>query len=383
MATPKNTTPSEIFHPRVKNEIIRANPPGTYAQRLVEDFLAFHRHSGHAAKTIESYRQTALDFVSFIGDLPIASVRPMDIREYMEWILAQGASPASVAQKLWAMKSFFNHCELIGVVPVSPARLIKRKKPQRKLPRSLTVAEVERLIAAAGNPRDRAIVETFYAAGFRVSELTNLRIENIDWKARTARIIGKGNKERLAPLNKRAIDALRTIVGTRTSGFVFGSMRRPYGNGGVQLWGAKGLCYWIAAWAEKVSTANGENFVIRHTKNLGKGNELTHDEASALADEFMRKIGRTIRTRTEPLTTRAVAGIIGRAARRAGLGKVHPHMLRHSFATHLMEGGADILAIRDLLGHVSINTTQIYLHASPKYLKDVLVKYHPHFGGEA
>ena len=368
----------------MKNEIIRANPPGTYTQRLIEDFLAHHEQSSHSPDTIRSYRQTALDFVGFIGDLPVASVRAVDIREYLAWLLDQGASPASVAQKLSAMKSFFNHLELIGVVAVSPARLIRRKKPQRKLPQSLSAGQVEKLIAAAENPRDRAIIETFYASGLRLSELRAMRIENIDWATRSVRIIGKGDKERLAPLNKRSIDALRIVAAGRTSGFVFHCNRRPMGNGGVQLLQLGRCFYWIVSWSEKTSTADGENFAIRHTKSLGKGDDLTHEEAHALADEFMRKIGRTVRMPTEqPLSKRAIACIIGRAAGRAGLGRVHPHMLRHSFATHLMEGGADILAIRDLLGHVSIDTTTIYLHASPKHLKDVLVKYHPHFGGEA
>ncbi|HVA17319.1 MAG TPA: tyrosine-type recombinase/integrase [Candidatus Dormibacteraeota bacterium] len=368
----------------MRDEIIKANPANTYVQRLIADFLAYHEQSSHSPDTIRSYRQTALDFVSFIGDLPLVSVRAVDIREYLAWLLEQGASQASVAQKLSAMKSFFNHLELIGVVAVSPARLIKRKKPQRKLPHALTIEQVDKLIAAAENPRDRAIVETFYASGLRLAELRTMRIENIDWVTRSVRIIGKGDKERLAPLNKRAIDALRTVVAGRTGGFVFYCDQRPNGNGGVQLLQQSGgRSYWMASWSEKTSTADGENFFIRHTKYLGKGNELTHEKANALGDELMRKIGRTIRPRTEqPLSKRAIADIIGKAARRAGLGKVHPHMLRHSFATHLMEGGADILAIRDLLGHVSILTTQIYLNASPKHLRETLERCHPYWGGK-
>ncbi|MGB7024154.1 MAG: tyrosine-type recombinase/integrase [Candidatus Acidiferrales bacterium] len=367
----------------MKNEIIRT-PRKTYVQRLIEDFLVYHQQSGHSQHTIVSYRQTALDFVNFIGDLPIASVRPIDIREYLAWLLGQGASPASVAQKLCAIRSFFNHLELSGVVAVSPARLIKRKKPQRKLPRSLMIEEVEKLIAGAENPRDRAIIETFYAAGLRLAELTNLRIENIDWKAQAARVIGKGDKERIAPLNKRAIDALRAVVASRTSGFVFHNNRRPYGNGGVAMeQHPSGHAYWILNWTEKATTPDGETFLIPRRTNLGKISDLTHEQADALGDELMRKTGRAIRARTErPLSAHRIQVIIGSAARRAGLGKVHPHMLRHSFATHLMEGGADILAIRDLLGHVDISTTSIYLHASTKHLQETLERCHPHFGGK-
>jgi len=367
-----------------ETEIIRALPASTYTQRLIQDFLVYHEQRSYSPHTITSYGHTALDFVNFIGDLPIASVRPVDIREYLAWLIEQGASENSIAQKLCAIRAFFNHLEFIGVLAVSPARLITRKRPQRRLPHALAIEEVEKLIDAAENPRDRAIIETFYASGLRLAELTAMRIENIAWKQpASVRVIGKGNKERLAPLNKRAVDALRIVVAGRTSGFVFHCNRRPQGNGGVTLLKLDGYSYWIVSWEEKTSSADGESFVTRHTKNLGKGGDLTHEEARALADEFMRKIGRPIRPSTaRPLSTRAIQGIIGGAARRAGLGKVHPHMLRHSFATHLLEGGADILAIRDLLGHVDIGTTGIYLHASPKHLRETLERCHPHFGGK-
>ena len=365
------------------DEIIRANPASTYAQRLIEDFLAYHTQRSHSPYTITSYRHTALDFVNFVGDLPIASVRPVDIREYLAWLLEQGASENSIAQKLCAIRAFFNHLELIGIVAVSPARLIKRKRPQRKLPRALTIEQVEALIAAAENPRDRAIIETFYSSGMRLAELTNLRIENIEWKAGIARIVGKGDKERLSPLNKRAIDALRIVVAGRTRGFVFDSNRRPLGNGCVTVLKIPGYEFWRLEWREKGSTADGEAVFIRRTKNLGKTSDLTRAQANRRADEFMREIGRTIRPSTErPLSMVRIAHIIGCAAHRAGIGKVHPHMLRHSFATHLLEGGADILAIRDLLGHVDVSTTSIYLHASQKHLRETLERCHPHFGGK-
>jgi len=358
----------------VKNEIIRANPPGTYGPRLIDDFLAFHAQTGHAAKTIESYRQTAFDFVSFIGDLPLVSVRAVDIREYLAWLLAQGASPTSISQKLSALKSFFNHLELLGAVPVSPARLIRRKNPPRKLPHSLTVEEVEKLISAAKNPRDRAVIETFYASGLRLAELTAMRIESIDWAARSARIVGKGDKQRLAPLNKRAIDALRIVVGSRTSGFVFDATgRRRNGTGSIATQKRRHNFYWVLRYDKGIE------------KCLGNVKKITREAATALADEYMeKKVGHPLPPRNERTISRhTTANIVSRAARRAGLGKIHPHMLRHSFASHLMEGGADLIAIRDLLGHSSLSTTSIYLHTTGKHLKDVLVKYHPRFGGEA
>lgn len=365
-----------------ETEIIRALPASSYTQRLIQDFVVYHEQRSHSPNTIISYRHTAVDFVSFIGDLPIASVRPVDIREYLAWLLEQGASENSIAQKLCAIRAFFNHLELIGVVAVSPARLITRKRPHRKLPHALTIEEVEKLIDAAENPRDRAIVETFYASGLRLAELTVMRIENITWKQpASVRIIGKGNKERLAPLNRRAVEALRILVAGRTRGFVFQSNRRPYGNGCLSMLRVDCHLYWHLSWNEESTTADGETFFIPRWKNLGNVSNLTREQANALADDFMRKI-RTIRPSTErPLTTRAVEDIIARAARRAGL-KAHPHMLRHSFATHLMEGGADVLAIRDLLGHTDVSTTSIYLHANPKHLRETLERCHPHFGGK-
>lgn len=349
------------------------------AALLLKDFLVFQQQRGHSLNTRISYEGTVRDFLDFTSKIPVTAVRPVDIREYLTWLLEQGASNNSVAQKLCAIRAFFNHLELIGAVDVSPARLIARKKPQRKLPRALTVEQVEKLIAVCETPRELAILETFYASGCRLNELLHLKIENINFDAPCAKILGKGDKERLVPLNRRAVDALRMVIGKRTRGFVFSQTRRPYGNGGVCL---QYEAWWFH-WTEQTTASNGEMFPNPRQKRLGAEDELTKMQAHALADKFATEVlGRVVKPQADrPLSPRGFAGVVERVGRRAGM-KIHPHMLRHSFATHLIEGGADILAVRDLLGHVDISTTSIYLHASPEHLRETLERCHPHFGGK-
>lgn len=146
-----------------------------------------------------------LDFLDFTKQLPVTAVRAVDIREYLAWLLGQGNSSNSIAQKLFALRSFFNHCELTGAIQVSPARLVRPRKLQRKLPKTLTLAEIDKLVEAADTQRDRAIFLTLYASGMRLSELTHMLIENIQWDVPAVRVLGKGQKERLAPLNKRTL----------------------------------------------------------------------------------------------------------------------------------------------------------------------------------
>lgn len=349
--------------------------------RLIHEFLTFAKHR-YSAKSIESYRATVLDFFNFTNGVSATAVRAPDIREYLAWLLEQGNSNNSLAQKLFALRAFFNHCELIGAIQVSPARLVRPRKQQRKLPKPLTLVEIDKLIESAGTQRDRAIFLTLYASGMRLSELTSMRIEAIRWDVPSVRIIGKGNKERIAPLNNRTLEALRSVIGERKRGFVFvGPHRRAHGNGCVARQGdGSGRVYWSLSWRE--TTPQGATFIRR--KCLGRIEKVTFEQASAKADEFLKAIGRELRPNEErPILNRTVYAMVRRVGCRIGLRSLHPHMLRHSFATHLLERGADILTIKELLGHSDISTTQIYAHVSQSHLLDVVRKCHPHFDGES
>jgi len=367
---------------------------------LLEDFLAELKHRDRAPATVVSYGHTCEDFIDYISGLPLHSVKPRDIRDFLEWRCEQGDSHNSILQRQVALRSFFKHLEMLSIVPVSPARAIPIRKQKRKVPKTLTIEQVEALITAADVPRDRAIIEIFYSTGCRISELLGMRIENIqrDHSHAVIRIIGKGNKERLVPLNARAVEALKPVVGDRKAGFIFRSDCRPPGAGSISLVCCGTRRYWKLHWFERVEVGDESVSQYRST-TLGlardeNGNApkpqarrgkllkiLTREQADHEAARFLSDhLDRPTPPDTDRhLSKERVYAIVASLALRAGIGHVHPHMLRHTFATHLYERNADLFTIKELLGHSLLQTTAIYMHASPRKLEEVISKFHPHW----
>lgn len=377
---PRKITPIAKPRKEATSAIVPLLNPKTEVERLIDSFLMNRRIRGlsTAEKTRESYACTIRDFLDYVKDVPLTAIRAVDIREYLAWLLAQGNSASSVNQKTFALRAFFNELEGIGAIPVSPARLIKSRKFPKRLVKFLSREQTERLIAACRTPLELAVLETLYASGMRISELRSLRIENIDWKTRCARIIGKGDRERLVPLNRRAVEAMRDIIGIREKGFVFQRTRRAHGSGCIQA--IQG--YWRFCYAQKV-VLDGEEVPVPKIKCLGSVAKLTREEATALAEKFASELlGRQLPPQQAyvplmPLARRALWSIVRRVGLRAGL-QIHPHLMRHSFATHLLDGGADIFSVKELLGHESIQSTQIYTHVTPGKMLETWHKFHPH-----
>jgi len=297
--------------------------------RAIEDYLAYlHVERGLAAATIRAYRSDLSDFersVSGSGDAWARSadpaVRYLAARTRRGEPGERALAPTSLRRRAAALKGFYRFAFGEGIIDVDVATHLDLPRQSRRLPDTLDVDEVDRLLEAAsvGGKRDRALLELLYAAGLRVSEAIGLDREDLSLDGAFVRVIGKGDKERLVPIGEVSIDHLSDwIVGPRA----------------------------VLIEAHHVAPVRGGPLFLGD-----RGRRLARQQAWA-----------------------AVHG----AALRAGLdGKVSPHTLRHSFATHLLEGGADLRVVQELLGHASISTTQLYTHLTGERIRDVYRRAHP------
>jgi integrase/recombinase XerD len=274
---------------------------------------------GLSERTVESYERDLLQLAAFLSDrdTSLEAASAADIRDF----LAGGRWQASTrARKTAAIRSFYRERLLAGLAASDPSRTLSSPRSESELPRVLTVDQVARLLVAPkatpGGLRDRALLETIYGAGLRASEVLALRMQDIDLDVGFVRTVGKGDKERVVPLGSKAIESLRM-----------------YQERGRPLLGGPGTL---------------------------KAPEL-----------FLNNRGRR-------LSRQGLHLIIKRYAREAGLpDDISAHTLRHSFATHLLEGGADLRAVQEMLGHADLSTTQIYTHVTTAHLQRVYRDAHP------
>lgn len=289
--------------------------------RLLDQFIHHLRvERGLADNTIQSYSRDLLRFFEFLKQektSPLAATRD-HIVEYVRSL--QGViSQRSITRGLSALKMFFRFLVSEGKIKDSPARLLESSKLPRRLPETLAPDEVNRLLSQPDNTsglgiRDRAMLELLYATGLRVSELTGLHLTNINLEAGFVRTVGKGSKERIVPMGEKAREALRV-------------------------------------------------YLLNARTDLLKGK---------------RSSRLFLNSRGVPLSRQGFWKIIKKYGIMAGIKKkIAPHMLRHSFASHLLEGGADLRAVQVMLGHSDISTTQIYTHINRERLKQIHTRYHP------
>ncbi len=366
---------------RPRQEISSGNEP----LALLRDFLQDMSIRGLSANTLHRYQKVCANFLDTVHGLPLKAIRPPDIRAFLASLLDRGASGQTLQQALYALRSFFRFMEAIGAVQSSPARAVQTRRVKRRLPKFLSEDEVNALIEAATSTRDRALLEFLYGTGCRIAEVAGARIADVHWSARSVMVLGKGDKERLVPLGQRAIDALRAYLGRRTKGFLFQEQGQPDQRGRIVRYSTTGQ--WLGVWRygyrlESDSHHSGERLKFRQkTIVLGRISEITRDRARQKLDELTagKLPPRPRPVQPQPMTARAIRMIVEKTARSAGLGHVHPHQLRHSCATHLLDHGADLRAIQEMLGHSSISTTQIYTHVSQTKLRETLERFHPHW----
>lgn len=343
---------------------------------LAAKFDAWLEAQNYSPHTRRAYATTTNYLCEFICPRSLLELTNFDLREFLTYLHKRGLAPSSMARQSYALKTFFDFLNLGGLVDSNIASRMKTRNVHRKLPRVLSVEEVERLIAAAKTPRDRALIEVFYATGCRLAEVARMRLEDIDFASHTIRVLGKGSKEHIVIFGRPASEALLAYLGERKEGFVNGFVfRDDQPPRALQVYRAKpnketATLYWQGYWMEG-------NPGIRRWKWLGKASEMTRKQAleklaaTAAADFVQRP------KPDAPLGPRHIFRIVKQVSAAAGLQGVHPHTLRHSFATHLLNSGADLRSVQELLGHSSIVTTTIYTHVSTVNMIDVHKRCHP------
>ncbi len=286
-------------------------------EKYIEKFIRYLEiEKNYSPHTILNYRLDLEDFAKFIDETDLGKVEYLILRKYLGALKEKNLKARTINRRLSALRSFFKFLTRDGYLKANPTLIISSPKQEKRLPSFMTEEEVTRLIesAFAKNEkdqmglRDRAILETFYSTGLRISELVGLNLEDIDFISGTIKVLGKGRKERLVPIGDTAQAAIRKYQ------------------------------------AQKKNPAPAV---------------------------FLNKNGKRI-------TTRGMRGIVEKYIRLSGLGPgISAHTFRHSFATHLLNRGADLRTVQELLGHASLSTTQIYTHLTTEKLKNVYNKAHP------
>jgi integrase/recombinase XerC len=315
-------------------------------KKIVDRFIGFLRYEKNASpSTIREYRRDVTQFFVFLtppGEttMPIQEIDHKIVREYVSSMYDQKLERSSIARHLASLRTFFKFCMREGLAKQNPARLVSSPKLPRRVPRVLTAEEMNAFLDNLASPpsggtgrkqptaeqreneklmlkRDRAILELLYGSGLRVSELVGLEVVNVDRPGQMVRVRGKGRKERIVPYGEKAKLALENYWPVRDA--IVGRVKDP----------------------------DREALFVSH--------------------------------RGHWMTSGAVRTVVKKYARLCNVNwDLHPHALRHAFATHLLADGADLRAIQELLGHVSLSTTQRYTHATVEQLMSVYDKSHPH-----
>ena len=282
--------------------------------RYVDKFLSYLEiEKNYSHHTLLNYRLDLEEFFQSMENISIEAVKYLHLRKFLAHLRQKNHRPRTLARKLSSLRSFFRFLHREGHIKENPAVLLVTPKLDKKLPKFLTEEQAVQLIESPkidspAGKRDRAIFETLYSTGMRVSELVGLNIEHVDFISNLVKVMGKGKKERLLPIGDKAVEAIKDYLESRPS------------------------------------------------------------SARAL---FLNKSGAR-------LTDRSVRNIMNKHILTTSLHlNVSPHMMRHSFATHLLNHGADLRSVQELLGHVNLSTTQIYTHITTEKLKSVYDKAHP------
>jgi integrase/recombinase XerD len=301
---------------------LQPSRPAAATRNWLESFVAYAAGECHLAdNTVAAYHRDLRHFFEWLQRRSIPALSIRDLADYVSWLHGRELAPASIARHIVSLKVFFRYLQLEGAMADNLAELLGSQKLWERVPKILSSEQIDRLFSSPGRTdpcwrRDRALLELLYATGCRASELSNLRLQDVHLDESYCICRGKGDKERLVPLNVRAVAAAKAYL----------EHERP---------------------------------------------KLAGRSSSAPDWALLSYRGRRLRRER-------IWELLKRYALRVGVPpEVSPHTLRHSFATHLLAGGADLRQVQEMLGHASIATTQIYTHVDPTRLKAVHKKFHP------
>lgn len=294
-------------------------------QSYIRGFKAFLQlEKSLSGNSVEAYMrdiQKLTQYLELIGmQASPQEIALKHLQDFVKWVNEIGMSARTQARVISGIKAFYKYLIMENMISENPTELLESPKTGRKLPDTLSVEEIDRIINAIDRSkpegeRNKAMLETLYSSGLRVSELINLKISNLFFKEGFIRLIGKGDKERIVPIGRTAIKYINIYLND------------------VRV---------------HVPVKKGSEDILFLNR---RGNKLSRNIIFMIIKDLVKKIGLNK--------------------------KISPHTFRHSFATHLIEGGADLRAVQEMLGHESITTTEIYLHLNREYLRDTIMKYHP------
>lgn len=333
---------------------------------MAERFRRWLAAQKYAPSTQERYCRIARKLCEHIGPRALASVTPMDIGDFLTQSLPLRWSDQYISDALGCLRSFFDFLYLGGVVDSVAPRFLKTRARAKPLPRALTEAQVRKLIRAAEDPRDRALVEFLYSTGCRIGEARMARVEDIDFRRRVLQVRGK-RKDRVVYFGREAAKALRAYLRGRRRGYLFLD-KIPLQRGYITYYKKA----WIGNWFDHQAGR-------KRSKWLGSPSRFSRPEARRRFRRFLRENSVDLaRHRPDrPMNRSALSFVVRELGRKAGIGAVSPHVLRHSFATHLLQRGADIRAIQELLGHAYLTSTQIYTRITNNRVRQTFHKFHP------
>jgi len=290
----------------------------------IDDYVNFIRVekslSGNSVSAYKHDIDMLMEYAESVGVEP-ENITMSQIQDFLNHVDELGLNKRTQARILSGIRGFYKYLMIEEVIDVDPTELIEGPKIGRKLPEILTITEIDNIeatfdLSKPEGQRNKAIVETLYSCGLRVSELINLKITDLFFDQNFIRVIGKGNKERLVPIGAKAIKEINLYLSNRNS-------------------------------VTQTIKSDSENIIYLNRR----GSKLTRE---------------------------MVFTIIKKHAKLAGIKKnISPHTFRHSFATHLVEGGADLRAVQEMLGHESIQTTEVYTHLDKEFLRDTILRFHP------